>query len=241
MRKILCILMALLMAAQAFAQADRHEVRAGNRKFRKGSYKEAEIDYRKALLKDSLSLAGNYNLAGDLYRMERYDEAGKALETIKEIASESENAADYWYNKGAAELQKKNWSEAKKSFRESLLLRPDDMDAKENYSYAKKKEEEQQQQQNQDQDQNNQNKDQQNQDNQQDRNKDQQQNQDQNQDKQDQQQQPQQQPQQDKQELSAQQAQQMLKAVQAKEKETQDKVNEKKAALLESRKKDKNW
>ena len=105
MRKILCILMASLMAAQAFAQADRHEVRAGNRKFRRGDYKEAEIDYRKALLKDSLSLAGNYNLAGDLYRMERYDEAGKALETIKSTAPDSKYAADYWYNKGAAELQ----------------------------------------------------------------------------------------------------------------------------------------
>ena len=245
MRKMLCILMAVMVAVEAFAQTDRHEVRSGNRKFRKGSYKEAEIDYRKALLKDSLSLAGNYNLAGDLYRLERYDEACKALETIKEIAPDSESAADYWYNKGAAELQCKNYSEAKKSFRESLLLRPDDMDAKENYSYAKKKEEEQQQQQqnqDQNQDQNQQNKDNrdQNQDNQQNQ-QDQNQNQDQNndQDKQDQQNQPQ--PQQDKQELSAQQAQQMLKAVQAKEKETQDKVNEKKAALLESRKKDKNW
>lgn len=229
MRKILCILMALLMAAQAYAQADRHEVRAGNRKFRKGAYKEAEIDYRKALLKDSLSLAGNYNLAGDLYRMERYDEAGKALETIKETAPDSKYAADYWYNKGAAELQCKNWSEAKKSFRESLLLRPDDMDAKENYSYAKKKEQEQQQQQ-QNQDQNQDNK--QNQQQQQPQPQDQQK-EDQNKDRQDQQQ--------DRQELSAQQAQQMLKAVQAKEKDTQDKVNEKKAALLETRKKDKNW
>ena len=199
MRKILCILMALLMAAQAFAQADRHEVRAGNRKFRKGDYKEAEIDYRKALLKDSLSLAGNYNLAGDLYRMERYGEAGKALETIKSTAPDSKYAADYWYNKGAAELQCKNWSEAKKSFRESLLLRPDDMDAKENYSYAKKKEQEQQQQQqNQDRNQDQNQDDKQNKQQQQQPQPQDQQKEDQNKDKQNQQQ--------DRQELSAQQA-----------------------------------
>ena len=36
-------------------------------------------------------------------------------------------------------------------------------------------------------------------------------------------------------------AQQMLKAIQAKEKETQDKVNKEKAAALQSRQKEKNW
>ena len=41
--------------------------------------------------------------------------------------------------------------------------------------------------------------------------------------------------------ISPQQAQQMLKAVQAREKETQDKVNKEKAALLKARQKEKNW
>ena len=41
--------------------------------------------------------------------------------------------------------------------------------------------------------------------------------------------------------ISPQQAQQMLNAIQAREKETQDKVNKEKAAVLKSRQKDKNW
>ena len=41
--------------------------------------------------------------------------------------------------------------------------------------------------------------------------------------------------------ISPQQAQQMLKAIQAKEKETQDKVNREKAEALKSRQKEKNW
>ena len=41
--------------------------------------------------------------------------------------------------------------------------------------------------------------------------------------------------------ISPQQAQQMLKAMQAKEKETQDKVNREKAEALKSRQKEKNW
>ena len=43
------------------------------------------------------------------------------------------------------------------------------------------------------------------------------------------------------QKISPQQAQQMLKAIQAKEKETQEKVGKEKAALLKSRQKEKNW
>ena len=41
--------------------------------------------------------------------------------------------------------------------------------------------------------------------------------------------------------ISPQQAQQMLRAIQAKEKETQDKVNKEKADALKSRQKEKNW
>ncbi|MBQ5486442.1 MAG: hypothetical protein IIT69_03225, partial [Bacteroidales bacterium] len=51
----------------------------------------------------------------------------------------------------------------------------------------------------------------------------------------------QQQPPQDEAKISPQQAQQMLKAIQAREKETSDRVQKEKAALQKSRQKDKNW
>ena len=97
MRKLVCILL-ILSGLSAYAQTDRREVRAGNRKFGKQDFKEAEIDYRKALVKDSLSLAGNYDLASSLYRQEDYDGAVKALDAIKEIAPAGGHAADYYYN-----------------------------------------------------------------------------------------------------------------------------------------------
>ena len=231
MKRILCILL-ILSALPLSAQVDRREVRAGNRKFRKADYKNAEIDYRRAVVKDSLSLAGEYNLASALYRQESYDEAGKALETVKDVAPASEHAADYYYNVGDVALQKKDYGAAVKAFRESLLLRPDDMDAKENYIYARLMLKNQE---GGGQGDNDQNQDQQDQD----------QNQDQQQQPQDQQEQPQNQDQQNQQpqqqQMSPQQAQQMLQAVQAKEKETQDKVNKEKAAALKSRQKEKNW
>lgn len=246
MRKLIYILALLSISVAMSAQTDRKEVRSGNRQFRRESYKEAEISYRKALVKDSLSFAANYNLANVLYRGEHYDEAGKILETVREAAPASEYGADYFFNAGDIALAKKDYAAAVDAFKQSLLLNPGDLQAKENYIYARKMLENRQQngggqdnQQNQDDQQNQDNQD--NQDNQQDRN-DNQQNQDQqnNQDQQDSQdgrngQQPQ------PVKISPQQAQQMLKAMQAKEKETQDKVNREKAEALKSRQKEKNW
>ena len=246
MRKLIYILALLSISVAMSAQTDRKEVRSGNRQFRRENYKEAEISYRKALVKDSLSFAANYNLANVLYRGEHYDEAGKILETVREAAPASEYGADYFFNAGDIALAKKDYAAAVDAFKQSLLLNPGDLQAKENYIYARKMLENRQQngggqdnQQNQDQQQNQDNQD--NQDNQQDRN-DNQQNQDQqnNQDQQDSQdgrngQQPQ------PVKISPQQAQQMLKAMQAKEKETQDKVNREKAEALKSRQKEKNW
>ena len=230
----------LTLALTASAQVDRHDVRAGNRKFNKEEYKQAEIDYRKAVVKDSLSVAGEYNLASALYRQEDFDGAGKALDAIKDLAPVSEYAGDYYFNQGNIALQKEDYASAVESFKQSLLLNPGDLDAKENYIYAKKKLQDQQnggggqdnQDQNHDQDNQDQNQDQDNQDQNQNQDNQDQDNQNQNQD---QSQQPQ------DQKISPQQAQQMLQAIQAKEKETQDKVKKEKAELLRSKQKEKNW
>lgn len=253
MKYILTSVLAILCAAQMFAQVDRHDVRAGNRKFKKEDWREADISYRKALVKDSTSVAANYNLANTAYRQKNYDEAGKLLDRIKDSAPASSHVSDYWFNAGDVALAKKDYQAAVNAFKSALLANPSDLEAKENYIYAKKKLEDQQkngggqndQNQNQDQNQNNQDNkdqqnDQQNDQNQQDKqdNKDQDKGQDQNNNQgQNQNGQSGQQPV----KISPQQAQQMLKAIQAKEKETQDKVNREKAEALKSRQKEKNW
>ena len=259
MKYILTSVLAILCAAQMFAQVDRHDVRAGNRKFKKEDWREADISYRKALVKDSTSVAANYNLANTAYRQKNYDEAGKLLDRIKDSAPASSHVSDYWFNAGDVALVKKDYQAAVNAFKSALLANPSDLEAKENYIYAKKKLEDQQkngggqndQNQNQDQNQNNQdNKDQQNdqqndqnQQNKQD-NKDQDKGQNQNNSQDQNNNQGQNQNGQSGQQpvkISPQQAQQMLKAIQAKEKETQDKVNREKAEALKSRQKEKNW
>lgn len=253
MKNILLCIMLALVTVPSSAQPDRKDVRRGNRDFRKEDWKAAEIDYRKALVKDSSSVAANYNLGNTLYRMGDMEQARKSYDALKESAPSSPAVSDLYYNMGNAASQAKDWQAAVDAYKESLLRNPGDMDAKENYVYAKEMLKNQQNQdqngggQNRDnkQDQNNKdNEDRNNQDNKdnQDRNDDQdkdQQNEGNNQDQQDS---PQQQPQQGRQpKITPQAAQQMLQAIQEKEKETQEKVKKEKADALKSRQKEKNW
>ena len=224
-------LILLLNAAAAFAQADRHDVRQGNRHFEKGDFGEAELAYRKGLVKDSLSTAARYNLASSLYRQENFEGAKEIMGSF----DGQEVSSDIHYNTGDIALQLKDYAAAVEAFRQSLLQNPGDLDAKENYIYAKKMLENQQNRQN--------------------GGQDEQKNQDDNESQDDQNQsgqQPQSQPGQDdgdggddvsgnEASISPQQAQQMLNAVQAREEQTRDKVDREKAAALKSRQKEKNW
>lgn len=245
-RYILTAVLATAFAGAAFAQqSDRKDVRRGNRQFEDGEFKEAVVDYQKALLRDSTSFPASYNLANALYRLGNFQEARAVLDTVASSAPESGHAADYYFNLGNTAVAMEDYQTAVDAYRNSLLLNPGDMDAKENYIYARKMLEDQQNQnQNQD-DQNQQNQD--NKDNSgNDRDKDDSQddnrdrNQDGNRDREDQDnnqgRQPQNQP-----SISKQAAQQMLNAIMAKEKETQDKVKKEKAAVMKSKQKEKNW
>ena len=227
-RLIMLLLAFVLDTIAVFAQADRHEVRQGNRRFSREDYKEAELSYRKALVKDSLSAAARYNLASALYRQENFDGAREIMGSF----DGQEVSADVHYNTGDIALQLKDYAAAVEAFRQSLLKNPGDLDAKENYVYAKKMLENQQNQQ-------------------QGGGQDQQDDQDDQKNDQDSSgQQPQNRPDDGQDDssggdnepaISPQQAQQMLNAVQAREQQTRDKVDREKAAVLKSRQKEKNW
>ena len=244
--RIVALLFLTSAASLLYAEeSDRRDVRKGNREFDDGNFREAVVDYQKALLRDSTSFAASYNMANALYRLDNVAEGKKILDTLAAVAPESEYAADYYYNLGNMALAGKNYREAVDAYRNSLLRNPGDTDAKENYIYARKKLEDEQnrQDQNQDQDKNDNGGNGQNDDKKQ-------QDKDQDNDKQDDQnkgqqpQQPQQSPQEQQQQqpkISKQAAQQMINAMLAKEKETQDKVKKEKAAAMQSKQKEKNW
>ena len=284
---LLCSLMSLFVAVDATAQRmpERGLVRKGNRLFAKERYEHSSNAYREALQHDSTSFEARYDLANALIRISMADTTAyndpessaakmssgnlqQAEALLQAAAADSlqtaENRAEAYYNLGNAQFVQQKLQDALQSYRRSLVLNPNDMEAKYNYALTKKLLE---QQQNQDQNQNNQD----NQDNQNNQNQNQNQpqnqpqggndnkdnqdqndqnndqNQDQNKDNQqgggdqnqDEKEQPQQSKQQPKSGMSEEQQQQLLNAIQAQEDKTQDKLDEKAKGVIVRGKK--NW
>ena len=264
MKKALYIVMTsvlvLLSCADASAQLYRRENRKGNRAVAGGDYDKAMIHYEKGLGKDTLGVVpllynAAYALHSDrrdsLQNMVKDTLAMQYLDRIAESVVGTDHEYDYHFTKGVIAIDMKDWQKAVDEFKKCLIMDPDDMNARENYIYAKEHMSkdnnggggQNQQSQNQDQNQQGQQDQQGDQDKkddqgQQDQNQDQQQEQGGGQDKQDQQQ-GEGQPQESK--ISPQAAKQILQAMQAKERETQDKVEKKKAAAMKSKQKEKNW
>ena len=261
--------------AAAQRMPERGLVRKGNRLFAKERYEHSSNAYREALQHDSTSFEARYDLANALIRMAMADTTAyanpegsaakmssgnlqQAEALLQAAAADSlqtaENRAEAYYNLGNAQFVQQKLQDALQSYRRSLVLNPNDMEAKYNYALTKKLLEQNQQndqnQQNQDNQNNQNNQDNQNQNqpqnqpqggddnkNKNDQNNDNQnQNQDQNEDKKDQGQQPKQPP---KSGMSEEQQQQLLNAIQAQEDKTQDKLDEKAKGVIIKGKK--NW
>lgn len=277
---IIFTIIALLGTLTASAQKmpERGLVRKGNRLFAKERYAQSADAYQHALNHDSTSFEARYNLGNTMLRQAMADTTAyndpnssaaklsqgfisQAEGLLQAAAADSlrtaDERADAFYNLGNTQFVQQKLQDALKSYRQSLVLRPDDMEAKYNYALTKKLLEQQQNQ-----NQNQQNQDQnQNQDNQQNNdqnqndnndNKDNKDNQDNNQDQnkdnkenqgggdQEQKEQPQQ-PQGEKPRsgMSEEQQQQLLNAIQAQEDKTQEKLDEKKKGIIIRGKK--NW
>lgn len=249
-------LIASFLSAQNLPE--RGLVRKGNRQFGRERYERSVDSYTRALEAAPECFEAGYNLSNALFRSERYD---KAEQTLKNFVTDStrtaKERADAYYNLGNTQFMQQKLQEALESYRNSLRLNPEDMEAKYNYAYTKKLlEQQQQQQQNQENQENQDNKEQQqNQQGQNDQNnQDSQENQDKNKDNQEQNDQSknpdqdqngkpdkeeqgegQQQPQGG---ISPQEREAMLEAIQAQEDKTQEKVKEKQGVVVFG---NKNW
>ena len=228
MRYFIATALLVLSAGILMAQPDRAEIRRGNQAFGREKFAAAELEYRRALEKDSTSFTAHYNLSNAKYRQEEYEQAENELKSRIDSLSLPQQRANAFHNLGNTQLMQKKYAESIDSYKQSLRLRPNDMETKSNLAYAQKMLQNQD-----DQDQGGGDQDQDDQD---DQDQDQQ---DQNQDNQDQKQDQKEQEAPPK--ITPQTALQMLEAMQQKEKETQEKVNNEKAKAQQRPPTGKNW
>jgi Ca-activated chloride channel homolog len=219
----------------AFTQADRKFIRQGNRVYEKDKFSESEILYRKALDKNKESGDAIFNSGDALYKQKKYEDAGKQFIESHRMNEDKNKKSSSLYNLGNSLLMANKLQESIEAYKNSLRLKPDNLEAKYNLAHAQDLLKEQQQQQ-----QEQQNKDNQDQKKDQDK-KESNNNQDQNKDNQDKQNNDQQQDKQNQQQaISKEDAERLLNAIANDEKNVQEKVKLAKAAK-ERVKTLKNW
>ncbi|KAB2828639.1 MAG: tetratricopeptide repeat protein [Bacteroidales bacterium] len=218
MRKEIILSVVLSLAlAPSWAQDENAPIKAGNKNFKAQKYTEAEIEYRKGLLKNSQSFEANYNLGNALFRQQKYQEALQQYQAAVPLGHDSKlKLASALHNAGNALLLEKKVAESIEAYKQALKLNPNDNDTRYNLAFAQYLLKNQPPQQNQNQPQN--------------------QNQKQDQDKQ---QQEQQQQAQQNDAMSKEQAEQILQALMQDEKETMEKAKKQPKASRKGT--EKNW
>jgi Ca-activated chloride channel family protein len=238
MKRILIIIL-LLSPSLLFAQQVKRYVKKGNDLYKQQKFKEAEENYRKSFGKKGPGTEADFNLGDALYKQKKFGEAAEQFNKIGAAGNQNKAlSAQAYHNLGNTYLSNKKLEEGIAAYKKALINNPNDDETRYNLAYAQEMLKQQQ------------NKDKKNKDKNKDRNKDQskdkkdpdkdkkdqdkkdqdkkdqdKKNQDKNgQDKKDDQ--PGQKPQPDK--VSKEDAQRMLDALNNAEKQTQDKLKNKK-------------
>jgi len=241
----------LIYTTTVFAQKENKFIRSGNDFYEDQNFKEAEVDYMKALEKSPDSYRGQYNLGGALYKQDNYEDALKLYNNLAAKEQDEYSKADAYYNLGNSLMKSEKYAESIEAYKHTLRNNPEDMDAKYNLAYAQKMlKEQQQQQENQDQ-----NQDQDKKEQEEDQKEDQEKQQNQDQEKQEQEQKEQQQQNQQQQEenqqnsqqqpqpqqISKQDAERMLQALKNDENKTLEKVKLQQMQGVKAKKVEKDW
>jgi tetratricopeptide (TPR) repeat protein len=226
MKSCVTFILILFIATFGFAQKDNALIRAGNKLYKQGNYKDAEVDYRKALEINKESVKGKFNLGTSVYQQKNFKESAKIYDELATTLSDKKAKADVYHNLGNSLLEAKEYEKSIQAYKNALLNNPSDKDTKYNLEYAKRMLKQQQQQQQ------NQNKDKKDQDKK-DQDKKDQQNKDQNND-----QNKKNQPQDQNKKISKEDAERMLEAMKNDEKKTMANL---KKAKVQQVKIEKDW
>jgi Ca-activated chloride channel family protein len=203
---------AVLYSQNLFAQKENVLINQGNQLYKAKKFDESKQQYQKAVGVAPGNATANYNLGNAEFRKNSYDDASKSYNASVEHAPDKNIQEKGYYNKGVALVKQQKTEESIDAWKNALKIDPNDEDARENLEKALLEKKSKQP-------------------------KDQKNNQQQNKQKQNQQQQ--QQPQQPHSKLNKQQVEQLLKALQQRENDAQEKMNQNKSKSLSQP--DKDW
>ncbi len=232
MTKVISSLSILLfMCSSLMAQEAHKALRQGDSYYTSGDYAIAEEAYRKAVEKES-TLKTQYNLGNTLYQQQRLEEAVSQYEAASQKSGTNLEKANAYYNLGNSLVNSQEFEKAAEAYKQSIMLNPDDEDARRNLYLSKLMEQKQQEQQQEQEQENNEQQDQQDQNQEQSQDQESQEQQDQQESDQEQQQSDESQigdeedkaQEQEAQEMTKEDAEKLLQVIENEEKKVQEKL-----------------
>lgn len=159
MRKLIIFIL-LLVSNYSHSQNKVELLNKGNERYNSEEFEQAETLYKEALDKDNQYYKANLNVGHSLFRqahilikqqdslgIKKLEEAEKFYNNSVELAENKNQKTESYYNLGNAQLLSQKLEESIESYKKSLRLNPDNINAKKNLALAqyllKKQEEEQ--------------------------------------------------------------------------------------------------
>lgn len=131
---------------QLSAQKENKFIRDGNDLYSEENYKDAEIEYMKALDANPDSYKGQYNAGNSIYKQDNFEDAITIYNNLITTATDKKSIADAYYNLGNSLIKAQKLEEGIEAYKNALRNNPTDPDIKYNLSYAQKLKQQQQQQ-----------------------------------------------------------------------------------------------
>ena len=190
-----------LSVSICFGQKETPDIYRGNELYRKQQFDKAAEAYQQALTKNPKSDIANFNAGNATFRQSKFDDALNSFDNTINSSTDKSLQQQAYYNKGVAFSKEQRLEESIEAWKKALKMSPTDQVTRENLEKALRELKKKKEQEKQQ--------------------KDKQQKKDQEKQKEKQKEQP---------KLSQQRVEQLLRALQQKEKEVNDKLNQNKVA-----------
>ena len=135
-KTIIIFVFQLGLIFSASAQNEDALIRSGNRAYRQKQIEQSKQEYKKALDKTPENPVAHYNLGNSEFRGNEFGDAEKSYDESISHSTDKSMTEKGYYNKGVAEIKQKQLEKSIDSWKNALKLDPNDQEARENLQKA---------------------------------------------------------------------------------------------------------
>jgi tetratricopeptide (TPR) repeat protein len=148
LKNLILFVILILSNSLLFGQQEKPLVRAGNKLYKEKQYDQSLEQYKKAITVSPANPLANYNMGNAQFRTNRLDEAVTSYDASISSSKKKPIREKGFYNKGVVYSKQQKLEESINAWKNALKLDPDDQEARENLQKAlleQKKQEQQKQ------------------------------------------------------------------------------------------------